>query len=115
MKNTTIKIFKNVSMIYQHDGLAKLAASKKVKLDGLEPGEHILFVNGARDRIKMYSANKVLSYYRAEKNTRINLEMIEYIPQCFGAKGMDWEAANKMAVAKMLATQEKKRPVGLLE
>lgn len=107
MANSVVHIFKNVSMSYQHDGLAELARKKKVNINLLDPGTHVLFLNSRLTRVKMYSANGVISYYRAPNGGRLNLNMIEYIPQCFNAGGgMDWKKADKLALEKLLAATD---------
>ena len=87
----------------QHDGLTRLAFKHKVRLDNLGAGEHVLFLNTRLDKIKMYSANGVLSYYRAPGGNKLNLNMVSFIPQCFGGSGMNWQKAERLAVESMLA------------
>ncbi len=101
--NAIVHIFRDVSMCYQHDGLRALC-KKEVDLQKLKPGEHVIFLNTSITRIKMWSAGDVISYYRAPDGNRLNLNMIEFIPQCFNAaKGMDWKKADKLAIDKLLA------------
>lgn len=113
-ENTIVRVFKDTSMINQHDGLVRIALSKKVRLDTLGAGEHVVFLNSALNRVKMFSTNGVLSYYRVSKG-KLNLNMIEMIPQCFNAKaGMDWEKADRLALEKLLTKVAKKRSGGTL-
>lgn len=110
MSNTIIRIFKNTDMRNQHDGLFKVALEKKVRLDHLGAGEHALFLNGKLNRLKLYSHQGVVSYYRA-KSGILNLNMIEMIPLCFSAdRGMDWEKADRLALDKLLAPKKVKNP-----
>lgn len=107
--NTIIRLFKDTDMRNQHDGLNKIAKRNKVKLDQLGAGEHVVFVNTQLNRVKLYSANGVLSYYRAPAKQKINPGMVEMIPLCFNAaKGMDWEKADRLAFDKLFAKYNKK-------
>lgn len=101
MRNNIIRVFQNTDMRKQHDGLTELAKSKKVNLKNLGAGEHVVFLNNKLNRIKLFSANGVLSYYRAPSG-RVNLKMIEMIPACFNAGGMDWNQAERLAIDKLL-------------
>ncbi len=106
-KNVIVRVFKDTSMINQHDGLERIARSKKVRLDALGAGEHVIFLNRQLNRIKMFSSNGILSYYRAPKG-KLNLNMIELIPSCFNSEtGMDWERADRLAVEKLLAKKQR--------
>jgi hypothetical protein len=55
----------------------------------------------------MYSANNLLSYWKARKGEKLNLNVIQEIPRCFDAKaGMNWEAAEKIALEKLFAKEK---------
>lgn len=109
MRNKIVHLFRDTDMRNQHDGLSNLARSKKVKLDELGAAEHVVFLNARLNKIKLYSANGVLSYYRAPGKERINLGMVEMIPACFNAeKGMDWGKAERLAFDKLFAKYEAK-------
>lgn len=106
MNNTIVRIFQKTDMRNQHDGLVRLALKFKVRLDSLGAGEHVIFLNNRLDKVKMFSANGVLSYYRAPGS--LTMDMIEYIPQCFGANGMNWQKAERLALEKLLTRATKK-------
>ncbi len=100
--NKVVHIFQNVDMRNQHDGLAKLAQKKGVKLAELDKGKHVIFINANVNKIKMYSTDGgpdgVLSYKRSSGGP-LNLGMIENIPHCFGADGkIDWVKAEKITL-----------------
>lgn len=101
--NQVVHIFREVNMSCQHDGLAEVARSGKVSLRGLGAGEHVLFLNRACTAVKLFSAGNLVSYKKAEKGHRLNLEMIQHIPTCFGADGMNWDKAEEKALNSALA------------
>lgn len=109
-KNSILRVFRNVNMSYQHDSLKAVARKAKVDISNLGAGEHVLFLNAKLTRVKMYSANEVISYYRAPDNSRVDLRIIEQIPSCFkGAAGMDWQQAERQALEKALSKYEEKK------
>ncbi len=102
MHNHIVHLFKDADLRCQHDGLKVMASKSRVNLSKLVDGEHVVFINAAKNKVKMFSANEVLSYYRAPSG-RLNLNMIEMIPRCFSASGaMDWNKADRMAIDKLL-------------
>lgn len=80
--NKVTRIFLNTDLRCQHNGLALVAGKENVRLDKLKPGEHVLFINTKRDKVKMYSRNGVLSYYK--QKGRLDIEAVAKIPAAFG-------------------------------
>lgn len=80
--NRVKQIFLNTDLRCQHRGLSLLAAKRKCNLDKLEPGEHVAFVNRRKDRVKLYSANGLLSYLKSDRP--LDLRAIASIPEAFG-------------------------------
>lgn len=85
MKFTVVKLFKQVNMSYQHDGLRNLARYKRVNLQTLLPNEIAVFLNGPMTAIKVYTPDGGLHYYRP--GGKLNLEIISKIPHCFNPEG----------------------------
>lgn len=113
MPNRVAHIFRNTDLRSQHNGLWNLAKEHWVELKDLSPGEHAIFINTQNDKIKLYSAQGLLSYYRAPKGEKLNLNMIAMLPHCFSARGINWKKAHRMAVEKLLSKVQKQKP-GLL-
>lgn len=96
--------FFDADMRCSHDGLAARAAKDKVNVKTLDTGQYIVFVNSAKNRIKLYAANETVAYYRAPKGVRIDLGVIVRIPANFAATGrIDYTKALKETVEKALS------------
>ena len=80
--NKVIRCFLDVDMRCQHDGLKKHALNRKVNIEKIKKNEHVIFVNKAINKVKIYSGNGVLSYYRSK--TPLDLEAVAQIPNTFG-------------------------------
>jgi hypothetical protein len=102
MNNTICRVFQDTDMKNQHLGLKTIALSKKVNLDNLVPGEHVIFVNKACDKLKMYSHRGLLSYLRSDRG-KLDLGMIQMIPVCFGSDGnINWKKAELLSLERKL-------------
>ena len=95
--NRIVRIFLDVDFRNQHDGLAKLARENNVSVGSLKDGEHIIFINTARNKIKMYSNRDVLSYMRLPSGRKVDLEALVEMTKCF--KG-DIKVSYKTALTK---------------
>jgi hypothetical protein len=106
MSNQVVHLFKDVDMRNQHNGLQRIAQKQKVRLDALGAGEHVVFLNSRLNKVKLYSHQGVLSYYRSPSG-KLNLHIVEQIPACFSAKGgMDWDKADRLALERLLEGHE---------
>lgn len=101
-----VQCFLDADMRCQHDGLAKIAAKKSLNVYELEKGQHVVFVNTALDRIKMFSHGGVLSYLRMKKG-KVNLETLRLIPEAFN-DSPNFEIAYSRSLKKVLETKFKK-------
>jgi len=100
--NKVIRVFLETDMRSQHMGLIEIAKTKKVNLSKLEPGEHVIFINQAGNKMKLFSASGVLSYIRKDRG-KIDLNMIEFIPSCWNARtGIDWDEASRKSLERKL-------------
>jgi len=87
-----VRVFLDVNLAQGHDGLRDEAKRGKVTTDKLEPGEYVVFVNRAQDRVKIYTGNGVLAYLRS-KGQRIDLSVISKIPAAFKNNGkLDYDS-----------------------
>lgn len=100
-----IQCFLDADMRCQHDGLAKIAKRKDLDVYSLKKGEHVVFINSALDRIKMFSSGAVLSYLRLKKG-KVNLETLRLIPEAFNDGNL--EVAYSRALKQVLETKLKK-------
>lgn len=101
------RVFINVSMANGHKGLAEIAKAHKIRIEKLEPGQFVLFINRARTKLKALASNDVLSY--VNKDERLTLEAIQYIPAAFGLKGrFSYDEALRMAIEESMAKGQRK-------
>lgn len=97
--NKLIRLFLETDMRLQHTGLRDLAAREGVHINALTKGEHVIFLNKAKTRVKLYSYNGVLSYLWNAK-TPLDLAAIQEIPNTFARGRFDMDAAMKTRLEK---------------
>jgi len=94
------KLFFDVNMALGHDGLAELAKKAGVKLDLLDTGDLLMFLNRKGTRLKVLGAQgKVVGYLRMPDNRPIMREALQFIPQTFGSEGFDYTHACRIALS----------------
>lgn len=103
--NKLVRVFLETDMRCQHAGLRTLAAKAKVKLSKLNAGEHVVFVNKARNRVKLYSNNGVISYLWKEKGM-LDMAALAQIPYTFQQGEFDMKKAVKMSLMKRLGHED---------
>lgn len=77
-----VQVFLNTTMICAHKGLTEICKKHGIKVGELKNGEYVVFINTAQNRIKIYTSNNVIAYYKAPTG-RIDLQTIRRIPGCF--------------------------------
>jgi len=97
-----VRVFFGTDMRCQHDGLALQAEEAGLDVYSLKKGCHVVFVNKALDRIKMFSPGGVLSYLRVKG--KVSTESLALIPSAFSESG-DIEVAYSKAVIKTLESK----------
>ena len=98
-----LRCFVNVNMSQGHDSLASLAKKYEIDVRKLEPGDYVVFVNGARDRVKVYASSNVIAYQKLPRGGRLDLRAIAEIPRIFKATGrMSYDEALKEFVTKAM-------------
>ena len=100
--NKIKRCFLNVNMAMQHDGLTALAKEHKVSLPNLDDGEHVVFINRAKNRLKLYSKGNVIHYLRLEGNRTIDLNTVQIIPDCLKGQKIDYDMAIKKTLEREL-------------
>lgn len=95
-----VAAFDCVHMGIGHDGLKYLLIKNKIK--DLNHDELVLFLNRARDKLKVLSGSGiVLAYVKMPQGRRLPVDALQYIPQAFAEKGtLDIEAAISASVTK---------------
>lgn len=103
----------NISMALGHDGLSECAKRLGIKIDKLEDHELVLFVNRARDRLKVLGAKGiVLGYVKMPKGRKLPLGAVQFIPATFSGQGtIDIDAA----IAKYITKTLEKKSIGPID
>jgi hypothetical protein len=96
-------VINDVHMGLGHHGLTELAKKLKADPSKLEAEQLLLFINGAKDKLKiMGRKGTAIGYYKHPRG-KITMEALQYIPQAFGAKGtVDLDSAIKKALELQL-------------
>lgn len=104
MKNAKIfKLFLDIHMGLGHDGLSAIAKKAKVKLEELETGDLLMFINRKGDKLKVLGAQgKVVGYLRTPGGRLIMKDALQYLPHTFGASGFDYDAACTLVLNRRL-------------
>ena len=97
-----IRFFPQADLRCQHLGLAKVAASVGINVHKLAPGEFVIFLNNARDKLKMYASGNVLAYLKMPQGTRVDLNVIQHIPRFFSGGKINYDAALKKQIKREL-------------
>lgn len=103
----TIKLFHDINMGMGHKALSEILAKEAIKLDQLESGSIVMFINKKMDKLKILGAHGlVVGYLKMPDGQRINLSAIQYIPQTFGANGaINYTSALRKALTQRLGTE----------
>ena len=105
-QNKIVRLFLETNMACSHNGLRILASKNKVDLQRLGSNEHVLFINKAQNRVKLYSSNGVISYLWREKG-RLDMAALSEIPNTFTSQeGFNIKAALKRTLVKRLGYNE---------
>lgn len=96
-----VRCFLDTNMCYQHDSLNKIARKGGMTLSSLEPGEYVVFINKALNKIKLFANNNVFAYCRLDKGRRIDLKVISEIPSVFeSTKTLNYDQALEAMLTK---------------
>ena len=93
--------FLDTDMRCQHDGLSKIAIDNKLNVHKLKHGEHAVFINRSKNRIKMLSHGGVLSYLKLKRGEVLDLNTLKYIPAAFNDSG-DLKVSYSNALKKVV-------------
>lgn len=107
-----LRCFVNADLRNGHQGLAAMAKKDRISVDQLEAGQYLVFINTAKNKMKVYTANNIVAYLRLNRG-RIDLATISKIPQSFQGGDIHYDDALK---SRLLETLEiKSRQVSALE
>jgi len=111
----TVHVILGADLRGAHGSLEKQAGSNKIELKRLKSDEAIVFINRAKDKVKTYSGNGVISYVRFDDKRRgIDLDALNEIPRAFSATGqLDYTKALRLTLEKKLALKNFKRTEAL--
>lgn len=104
-----IQCFLNTDLRNGHDGLSVIAKGSGINVTALQPGQYVVFINTAKNKLKIYTANNVVAFFRATSGQPIDLNTIRLIPLAFRSNGhLDYDRALKQVIEQALY----RRPVG---
>lgn len=93
------RVFYDIDMRQAFQGLSKIALDAKTKLDDTQ----VCFLNRAQTSLKILIKGKILVYYKNGK--RIDLNVIEHLPEHFGGSKLEFEKAVRSALVKKLGSE----------
>jgi hypothetical protein len=97
-----IQCFFDADMRNGHLGLAAIAKKDKIDVEQIEPGQYVVFLNSAKNRLKLYAANGIVAYYY-KPGMKIDLHVISEIPRAFlGSGRLDYDAALRKTLEKRI-------------
>lgn len=103
-----LQIFHDTDLRNSHVGLSQIAKKHGIDVTKIRNKEHLLFLNAAKTKVKLYSSHGLVSYYLSPSG-KLNLHMIEELPSAFGAGGFDFKKAERLALDKLLARKERRK------
>src|SRR5258706_4325780 len=98
--NRLLRVFLDVDMRGGHPMLSALAKENGVSVANLSRGEHLVFINRKATKMKLYSANQVLSYLAGGR--RLELGTLQHFSECFGAEGFQYTNALRKVLESKL-------------
>lgn len=99
----TVEVFLGADLRCSHQGLIELAAKHGVMIKNLKPGEAIVYINAKKDRLKVLSWNRVLSYVNFTGDRKLDLDALSEIPKAISPDGtMDYKKALRVTLQKKL-------------
>lgn len=103
-----LQCFLNADLRSGHNGLGTLCRKNGISVNDLVPGQYVVFVNSAKDRIKVYAANNIIAYMKLPRGDRVDLRVVQAIPRSFrGGGNINYDAALKESVTAALARKKR--------
>jgi hypothetical protein len=101
--NRVLQVFLNADLRCSHDGLREIAKKGGLDVKDLQAGQYIVFLNAAKDRLKLYAAGNVVAYMKQPDRGKIDPRMIAELPRAFNGTAIQYEVAIKEALVKIFA------------
>lgn len=92
------RVFLDVHMGQNFEGLGRIAKSAKTKLDA---DSVVVFINRACTAFKLMAGGQYLTYYK-NGTKRIPLEALRHLPEMFGGSQMQFDSAVKKSITEKL-------------
>lgn len=108
------RVFINVNMRSQHDGLTELAKQNGIHPEKLSTGEYLVFVNTRRTAVKLMTKEKVIAHYKSPQGHVIDLNVIKHIPNAFDGKEINYSKALELAIDQKLKSREERQSLVIL-
>lgn len=93
------RVFFDVHMSLNFQGLSRILKDHKIKPETLDTSDLVIFMNRKMTKFKLLIGQNYLVYH-SNGNKRVNLEAIQYFPQFFDGKRLDFKAAEKRALER---------------
>lgn len=94
------RVFFDVHMGQNFKGLLKICHKAGIRVEA-ESDSYVVFINSAMTKFKVLVGNKYLVYHD-NRNRRIALEAIQYLPSAFRGTSFDFNIATAKSLAKKL-------------
>lgn len=91
--NRIVRYFPDTFLGNGHRGLSKIALDSGVKVETLEPGEFIIFVNKGYTALKMFASGNVVAHLKMPQGSRLDPMAIKFLPMFFSGGKIDWGSA----------------------
>lgn len=102
-----VQCFLNADLRSGHVGLAKLARKHALDVQQLGAGEYVVFINAAKNKLKLYAANNVIAYYRSPSRGVIDLRVVANLPRVFTGTSIRYDEALKTVLEKGLQSRDR--------
>ncbi len=106
-----IQVFLDADCRFMLGGLIALCKKNKLFIEEMAVGQMIVFINTARNYIKLLACNgtpsPILACYRLPRGRIIDLAIVAEIPKAFKGGNLDYDEALRAAISKRFAKKRK--------
>lgn len=92
MTNRIVRYFPDTHLGNSHQGLADIASKHKIRVNALEIGEFVVFVNKKQNALKMFASGNVIAYLKTPDGRRLHPKAIGMIPNFFNGREIKYDA-----------------------
>lgn len=105
----TVHFFLGADLRSQHLGLIAIAKKANIDLLRLNAEEAVIFINSAKNKIKSFSYNGVVSYIKFDDPKRgIDMDALNEIPKAFDKNGtLNYTKALKASLEKRMLSRSR--------